>query len=72
MKISFPAQIDPQENKITTLFILTWEISWTEELGVLQLVGCKRVGHELMNKQQQRKYLYLSHILSYKHKSQID
>ena len=32
-EVQFPAQIDPLENKMTTLLILAWEIPWTEEPG---------------------------------------
>ena len=33
--------------------ILPWEIPWTEELGGLQSMGCKRVGHNLVTEQPQ-------------------
>ena len=33
--------------------ILAWEIPWTEESGGLQSTGSKRVGHNLVTKQQQ-------------------
>ena len=33
--------------------ILTWEIPWTEELGMLQSMELQRVGHDLETKQQQ-------------------
>ena len=32
--------------------ILAWEIPWTEELGGLNSMGCKRVGHDFVTKQQ--------------------
>ena len=32
--------------------ILVWEIPWTEEPGGLQFRGSKRVGHDLVTKQQ--------------------
>ena len=36
--------------------ILAWRIPWTEKPGGLQSVGLQRVGHNLVTKQQQRKY----------------
>ena len=33
--------------------ILAWEIPWTEEPGKLQTMGCKRIRHNLVTKQQQ-------------------
>ena len=33
--------------------VLAWEISWTEEPGVMQFVGLQRVGHNSATKQQQ-------------------
>ena len=33
--------------------ILAWEIPWTEEPGGLQSMGSKRVGYDLVSKQQQ-------------------
>ena len=33
--------------------ILAWEIPWTEESSGLQSMGSKRVGHDLVTKQQQ-------------------
>ena len=43
--------------------ILAWEISWTEEPDGLQSMGSKRVGHELVTKQQQNHYCrHLSNI----------
>ena len=32
--------------------ILAWKISWTEEPGGLQSMGCKRVRHNLETRQQ--------------------
>ena len=32
--------------------ILDWGILWTEEPGVLQSMGCKRVRHDLATKQE--------------------
>ena len=43
--------------------ILAWEISWTEEPGGLSPWGHKRVGHNLMTKQQQQ-YGYTAFYLS--------
>ena len=38
---------DPLEKGLATHFsILTWRVPWTEELGELQSVGLKRVGHD--------------------------
>ena len=40
-------QEDPLEKKMAThSSILAWEIPWTEEPGVLQSMGSKRVGHD--------------------------
>ena len=42
--------------------ILAWEISWTEEPGVSYgSWGCKRVGHDLVTKQQQKMKLVESY-----------
>ena len=38
--------------------ILAWEIPRTEEPARLQSTGCKRIGHDLVTKQQQ-KYVVL-------------
>ena len=39
-------QEDPLQKGMTTLSsILTWRISWTKELGGLQLMGLQRVEH---------------------------
>ena len=39
--------------------ILAWQISWTEEPGRLQLMGHKRIGHDLATNQQQLLLLLL-------------
>ena len=45
---------DPLEKEMATLFsILAWEIPRTEEPGGKQSMGHKRVGHDLVTKQQQ-------------------
>ena len=36
---------------VTHSSVLAWEIPWTEEPGRLQF-GCRRVGHDLVTKQQ--------------------
>ena len=36
-----------------TLQYKAWEIPWTEEPGGLQSIGSKRVGHDLVTKQQE-------------------
>ena len=47
-------QKDSLEKGIAThSSILAWEIPWTEESGGLQSMGLKRVGHDIMTKQQQ-------------------
>ena len=47
-------QEDPLEKEMAThSTILTWEIPWTEELGMLQSMELQRVGHDLETKQQQ-------------------
>ena len=46
---------DPLEKKMAIHSgILAWEISWTEEPGVLQPMGLQRVEHNLVTKQQQQ------------------
>ena len=46
-------QEDPLEKEMAThSSILAWEIPWTEEPGRLQSMGLKRVGHNLVTKQQ--------------------
>ena len=48
------SQEDPLEKEMAThSSILAWRIPWTEELGGLQSTGPKRVGHDLVTKQQQ-------------------
>ena len=37
--------------------ILAWEISWTEEPGGLRSMGCQRIRHDLVTKQQFLKLL---------------
>ena len=40
-------QEDPLDKEMVTLSgILSWEISWTERPGWLQLMGLQRVGHD--------------------------
>ena len=41
--------------------ILAWQIPWTEEPGRLQSMRVQRVGHDLATKQQQYKYITVSH-----------
>ena len=38
---------------VTYSSILAWEIPWTEEHGGLQSMGHKRIGHDLVTKQQE-------------------
>ena len=46
-------QGDPLEKeKATHSSILVWKISWTEELGVLQSMGLRRVKYDLVTEQQ--------------------
>ena len=54
---------NPLEEGIAThSSILAWKIPWTEEPGGLQSMGHKRVGHDLVTKQQQQHvYLQLGH-----------
>ena len=62
-------QDDPLEKEVAThSSVLTWEIPWTEEPGGLQPLGLQRVGHHLVNKQQQIRpivsiYVIISHHL---------
>ena len=45
---------DPQEKEMAThSSILAWKIPWTEEPGELQSMGSKRVGRDLVTKQEQ-------------------
>ena len=47
-------QEDPLEKEIATHFsILAWEIPWTEDPGGYSPWDHKRVGHDLVTKQQQ-------------------
>ena len=50
-----------REGNATHSSILAWEISWTEELCLLQTMWLQRVGHNLETKQQQ--HLYIPHLL---------
>ena len=44
---------DPLEEEMAThSSVLSWEIPWTEEPGGLQSMGCQRVRHQLVTKQQ--------------------
>ena len=46
-------QEDPLEEEMAThSSIIAWEIPWTEEPGGLQSMGSRRVGHDLVTKQQ--------------------
>ena len=46
-------QEDPLEKEMTThSSMLVWEISWTEDPGMLQSMGSQRVRHDLATKQQ--------------------
>ena len=55
MKVQSLSQEHPLEEEMTThSSILAWEILWTEEPGGLQSMGLKRVGCDLMIKQQQQ------------------
>ena len=46
-------QEDPPEKEMTThSSMLAWEISWTEDPGMLQSMGSQRVRHDLATKQQ--------------------
>ena len=56
MSIRFLGREDPLEKEIAThSSILAWEISWTEEPGVLQSMGSQRVRHNLAIQQQQQR-----------------
>ena len=47
-------QEDPLEEEMAThSSIIAWEIPWTEEPGGLQSMGLRRVGYDLVTKQQQ-------------------
>ena len=46
---------DPlEEGMATHPSILAWRIPWMEETGGLQSMGSRRVGHDLVTKQQQQ------------------
>ena len=54
MWVQFQGWEDALEKEMTThSSILAWEISWTYEVGGLQSLGQKRIGHNWMAKQQQ-------------------
>jgi len=47
-------KIPLEEEMITLSSVLVWEIPWMEEPhGLYSPGGCKRVGHDLVTKQQQ-------------------
>ena len=51
-----PGQKDPlKEEMATHSSILVWEISWTEDPGMLQSMGLQRVGYDLTTKQNKEK-----------------
>ena len=51
-----PGQKDPLKEEMTThSSILVWEISWTEDPGMLQSMGLQRVGYDLTTKQNKEK-----------------
>ena len=55
MQVRSLGREDPLEKEIAThSSILAWEISWTEEPGVLQSMGSQRVRHNLAIQQQPR------------------
>ena len=57
-----PANVGDRNGKkemATHSSIPAWEIPWTEEPDGLQSMGCNRVGHDLVTKQQQQ----ISHVL---------
>ena len=53
MRVRSLGQEDPLEKEMATHpSVLAWEIPWTEEASLLR--SCKRVGHGLVTKQQQK------------------
>ena len=55
------SQEDPLEKEMATYSsIVAWEIPWTEEPGGLYSMGLQRVGHDLVNKQQQQSLISLN------------
>ena len=48
----------PGEGNGTHSSFLAWKIPWTEEPGGLYSMGSQRVGHKLVNKQQQKIMYY--------------
>ena len=55
MQVRFLGWEDPPEKEMATdTSILAWEIPWTEEPGSCSPWGHKRVGHDLVTKQQQQ------------------
>ena len=52
----------PGEGNDNPLSILAWEIPWTEEPGGLQSMGGKRVGLNLVIKQQQTIWIKVNRI----------
>ena len=50
MQVPSLGQEDPLEKEMAAhCGILAWEIPWTEELGGLQSMGCKKSGTKLSN-----------------------
>ena len=51
--VQFLGQEDPPEEEMAThSSILAWRIPWTEEPGLLQSMGLRRIKHDLATKQQ--------------------
>ena len=50
---------DALEKEVSTpSSVLAWEIPWTEEPGEINPWGCKRVGHNLVTKQQKQNVIF--------------
>ena len=50
--ISGPGRLNLEKEMATHSSILAWEIPWIEEIAGLQSLGCKRLRHDLLTKQQ--------------------
>ena len=56
MGVLFLGQEDPREKEmVTQSSILAWRIPWTEEPGGLQYMGLRRLGHNLMTKNNRKR-----------------
>ena len=63
MRIWSLGREDPLEKEMAThSSILAWRIPWTEEPGGLQSMGWKRVGHDLLTKEEHFGYKEVGYV----------